>query len=278
MVVSGVVGSCHGSGLKKNFYRHKCHDAEIIIKNTTEQYVANDPMLPAKFLRMHFHDCFVRGCDGSVLLNSTANNTAEKEAIPNQTVSACLGMQFLTKRDGKCREVPRRWLNFLLLSPTIPSSNKVLLNKASMTRLSGLIRTLNACAHTIGVGHCNTFRNRLYNFTGSGDQDPSLNATYAAFLKSQCRSLSDNTTVVPMVPGSALKFDNNYYFTVKQHKGLFQSDAALLTNNVSSHIVHKLLDEEKFFKEFAKSMKKMEAVGVLTGNAGEIRKKCFVVN
>ncbi|KAE8703741.1 Peroxidase 56 [Hibiscus syriacus] len=249
MVVSGVVGSCHGSGLKKNFYRHKCHDAEIIIKNTTEQYVANDPMLPAKFLRMHFHDCFVRGCDGSVLLNSTANNTAEKEAIPNQTVSACLGMQFLTNSENHSGK-------FIPVEET----------NVERMRSYDWSRSLQY------------LQNRLYNFTGSGDQDPSLNATYAAFLKSQCRSLSDNTTVVPMVPGSALKFDNNYYFTVKQHKGLFQSDAALLTNNVSSHIVHKLLDEEKFFKEFAKSMKKMEAVGVLTGNAGEIRKKCFVVN
>ena len=29
----------------------------------------------------------IQGCDGSVLLNSTANNTAEKEAIPNQSLS-----------------------------------------------------------------------------------------------------------------------------------------------------------------------------------------------
>ncbi|XP_039003723.1 peroxidase 3-like [Hibiscus syriacus] len=314
LVVGVLVGSCHGSGLEKNFYRHKCHDAETIIKNVTEKYVANDPTLPAKFLRMHFHDCFVRGCDGSVLLNSTANNTAEKDSIPNLTVSgfdviddikaevekkcpnvvSCADVLALAardavsfkfrkplwkvytgRRDGRVSRssealanLPSPFSNFTVLVRNFANQG---LNIHDLVVLSG--------GHTIGVGHCNTFSNRLYNFTGRGDQDPSLNATYAAFLKTQCRSLNDTTTFVPMDPGSVLKFDNNYYLTVKQHKGLFQSDAALLTNNVSRHIVHKLLeDEEKFFEEFAESMKKMGAIGVLTGNAGEIRKKCFVVN
>ncbi|MBA0754617.1 hypothetical protein Gogos_021383 [Gossypium gossypioides] len=87
IVVFGVVGSCHGGSLKKDYYDNTCPDAEAIIKNATEKRVTNDPTLPARFLRMHFHDCFVRGCDGSVLLNSTTNNTAEKDAIPNLTLA-----------------------------------------------------------------------------------------------------------------------------------------------------------------------------------------------
>ena len=67
----------------------------------------------------------------------------------------------------------------------------------------------NVGGHTIGVGHCNAFSSRLYNFTGKGDQDPSLDPTYAAFLKTKCKSLSDNTTTVEMDPGSSTKFDSN---------------------------------------------------------------------
>lgn len=81
-----------------------------------------------------------------------------------------------------------------------------------------------------------------------------------------------------MDPGSGSSFDNNYYKILRQNKGLFQSDAALLTNKGASNIVDELLDSDKFFTEFAQSMKRMGAVGVLTGNSGEIRKKCNVVN
>ena len=132
--------------------------------------------------------------------------------------------------------------------------------------------------HTIGVGHCNFFSNRLYNFTGKGDADPSLNATYAAFLKTQCPSLADNTTIVPMDPITPLSFDNNYYKILKLNEGLFQSDAALLTDYGSSNIINELLHSGKFFTKFAESMKRMGAISVLTGSAGQIRKNCLVVN
>lgn len=69
--------------------------------------------------------------------------------------------------------------------------------------------------HTIGVGHCNFFSNRLYNFTGKGDSDPSLNSKYVTFLKTKCQSLSDNTTTVEMDPGSSLTFDNDYFICLK---------------------------------------------------------------
>lgn len=132
--------------------------------------------------------------------------------------------------------------------------------------------------HTIGVGHCNLFSNRLYNFSGRGDQDPSLNGTYAEFLKSKCRSLSDNTTTVEMDPGSGVEFDSDYYVSLNENKGMFQSDAALLTNRGAREISRQLTDQGKFFTEFGQSMKRMGAIQVLTGTNGQIRNKCGVIN
>ncbi|CAL0300560.1 unnamed protein product [Lupinus luteus] len=138
---------------------------------------------------------------------------------------------------------------------------------------------VNVCvgAHTIGVGRCNLLRNRLYNFTGKGDEDPSLDTSYAAFLKTKCQS-GDITTTVDMDPTSSTNFNTDYYHNLLQKKGLFPSDAALLTQQQSADIAKELVDEGKFFAEFAQSMKRLGAIEVLTGSAGEIRNNCSVVN
>ncbi|XP_015575640.1 peroxidase 27-like [Ricinus communis] len=313
LLVLCVIGVCQGGGLRKKFYRKSCPQAEDIVRKVTERHVLSNPNLPAKLLRMHFHDCFVRGCDGSILIESTTNNTAEKDSIPNLTLTGfdviedikselekvCPGLvscadilalaardsvsyqfkkplwEVLTgRRDGSVSlasevfaHIPSPFANFSALKQNFKSKG---LTVHDLVVLSG--------GHTIGVGHCNLFSNRLYNFTGKGDQDPSLSATYAEFLKAKCRSLADTTTTVEMDPDSSFTFDNDYFVILKQHKGLFQSDAALLTNKIASKIAGELLNSKAFFTEFAQSMKRMGAIEVLTGSKGEIRKKCSVVN
>ncbi|CAL5208949.1 unnamed protein product [Lathyrus oleraceus] len=313
MILLSFLLVCQGSSLTKDFYRHSCPQAADIIKNKTLQHVTANPVLPAKLLRMHFHDCFVRGCDGSVLLNSTANNTAEKDAIPNLTLFgfdvideikdaieakcpktvSCADILALAARDAVSAQFNKPMWEVLTgrRDGTVSKSSEALANipgpNFNFTQLiqnfasKGL--TLHdlvvlSGAHTIGIGHCNAFSNRLYNFTGKGDQDPSLNSTYAAFLKTKCKSLSDNTTRVEMDPGSSRTFDSDYYPNLLQKKGLFQSDAALLTQDQSTGIVEELVNQNKFFTEFAQSMKRMGAVDILTGSAGEIRIKCSIVN
>ncbi|RDX79784.1 Peroxidase 3 [Mucuna pruriens] len=313
VVLLGFLGVCQGGSLRKKFYRDSCPQAEDTIKNKIEQYVSDNPNLPAKLLRMHFHDCFVRGCDGSVLLNSTANNTAEKDAIPNLTLAgfgviddiknaleakcpktvSCADILALAARDAVSVQFNKPMWEVLTgrRDGTVSKSSEALANIPApffnLTQLKQSFASKGLTSHdlvvlsgghTIGIGHCNLFSRRLYNFTGKGDQDPSLNSSYAAFLKTKCKSLSDTSTTVEMDPGSSRKFDSDYYPNLLEKKGLFQSDAAILTQDQSADIAKELVDQNKFFTEFAQSMKRMGAIGVLTGSAGEIRNKCSLVN
>ena len=136
-------------------------------------------------------------------------------------------------------------------------------------------------AHTIGLAHCPAFSRRLYNSTGPGGVDPTLDSEYAANLKAnKCKTPNDNTTKNEMDPGSRNTFDLSYYTLLTNRRGLFQSDAALTTDSTSLALINQLLSNplKFFYAEFATSMEKMGRVNVKTGSEGEIRKQCAFVN
>lgn len=133
--------------------------------------------------------------------------------------------------------------------------------------------------HTIGVSHCSSFENRLYNFTGKADSDPSLDSKYVAELKRKCKP-GDTKTIVEMDPGSVRSFDEDYYTLVSKRRGLFESDGALLNDKETRDYVLGQVATKglSFGRDFGESMVKMGMIGVLTGNNGEIRKHCAFVN
>lgn len=106
-----------------------------------------------------------------------------------------------------------------------------------------------------------------------------MNPSYVRVLKKKCKP-TDFRTPVDMDPGSAKTFDSHYYNAVAQGKGLFVSDSALLNDvETKSYVITQAgTSGLSFNKDFSDSMYKLGFVGILTGNQGEIRKKCSSVN
>ncbi|THG14735.1 hypothetical protein TEA_015666 [Camellia sinensis var. sinensis] len=72
--------------LRVGFYSSTCPHAEQIVRQTVQKRFRTDRSITPALLRMHFHDCFVKGCDASILIDSTQTTQSEKDAFPNQSV------------------------------------------------------------------------------------------------------------------------------------------------------------------------------------------------
>ncbi|KAI4330989.1 hypothetical protein MLD38_029224 [Melastoma candidum] len=306
------------SQLEVGYYQDKCRLAEIIVKAEVFEALSKDPGLAAGFVRLHFHDCFVRGCDGSVLLDSTPNKPAEKDSPINNPslrgfevidrakakiesickgVVSCADIVAFAARDGVefsggiGYDVPAGRKDGLISNLTdtftnLPPPTDTLQQLVTSFTSKGLTEedliTLYG-AHTIGRSHCTSFNNRLYSFSTKASQDPSLDPSYATKLKKQCPNpkviLNDTFLVVPMDPITPNTFDVNYYIGILNNKGLFASDETLLSSPATGNLIRKNIAYPKQWEsKFAASMVKMGQIQVLTGDAGEIRTNCRKIN
>ncbi|XP_021719616.1 peroxidase 56-like [Chenopodium quinoa] len=304
------------SGLSVGYYGYSCPQAESIALNVIKESLYVDPTLAGPLLRMFFHDCFVRGCDASILLDSPTKQ-GEKDAIPNLTLRgyeiidkvksalemhcpgtvSCADILAIVSRDVVVETGGAYWdvelgrrdgfvtsLTEALTSLPPPFFNITsLINSFIQKGLSVKDLVVLSGAHTLGVSHCSSFKNRLYNFNGGGDNsfDPTMDPKYVPALRKKCTK-NGADVIVEMDPRSSKKFDNDYFKQVSNNRGLFQSDAALLDNYDTKYYVeaHKngRNEEKKFFEDFGVSMVGMGRIEVLTGNAGQVRKVCSKIN
>ncbi|CAN1231766.1 Peroxidase 16 [Linum grandiflorum] len=296
------------SQLSPDFYRNTCPNVVSIVRSAVRAKFQQTFVTAPATLRLFFHDCFVRGCDASVLLASPTNN-AEKDhpddvslagdgfdtvikancrnkvscadilALATREAVILTGGPFyrveLGRRDGRIstkssvqHKLPHANFNLNQLNQMFAARS---LSQTDMIALSG--------AHTLGFSHCNQFSNRIYGFSPRNRIDPTLNFQYAMQLRQMCPVRVDPRIAINMDPTTPQRFDNAYYRNLQQGKGLFTSDQVLFTDPRSRPTVNRFAASNTAFGQaFVAAITKLGRVGVLTGSRGEIRRDCSRVN
>ncbi|KAJ0799560.1 putative peroxidase [Helianthus annuus] len=71
-------------GLSWDYHHKTCHKVEKIVRKHLKKVFNKDISQAAGLLRLHFHDCFVQGCDGSVLLDGSHGGPSEQTHHPTK--------------------------------------------------------------------------------------------------------------------------------------------------------------------------------------------------
>ncbi|XP_006662004.2 peroxidase 5-like [Oryza brachyantha] len=255
--------------------------------------------MPASLLRLHFHDCFVNGCDGSVLLEAS-DGQAEKNASPNLSLR---GFEVVDRIKARLEATCRQTVSCAdILAYAARDSVRVMtggyeyavpggrpdgtVSRASMTGdlppprqrnvdllaqyfarkgLSMDDMVVLSGAHTLGVAKCGTFAYRL-----TSDGDKCMSAAFRNDLRRQCNYKSD--AVVALDAGSPYGFDTSYYGNVLANCTVLESDAAL-NSPKTLQLVTQLRDSKALFiNRFATAMVRMG--NLRGGNPGKVRDNC----
>ncbi|BBN17815.1 peroxidase [Marchantia polymorpha subsp. ruderalis] len=262
------------SSFRVGFYNQTCPAAESIVRSTLISRFQSDIRLPARLIRLLFHECFVTGCDGSLLVTSTASNQAEKDAAPNLNVAgydavdaaksalenacpgvvSCADIEVLLAREavsllgGPNITVPTGRLDARSSSASLAASTLPGLG----TSVPGMIAAFAAKgfttqdmvallgAHTVGAAFCNSFSYRLYNFKGTNQSDPSMNSILLGKLRTVCPRSPvnpDPTVALDQGNNSINAFDSSFFRELLNGNGILEIDQAIAVHNQTAAIV-----------------------------------------
>ena len=253
--------------LSPNYYRHSCPRVQRIVSDVIAAKQRANPSTAAGTLRLFFHDCFVNGCDASVLVSPLSSTAAPERAaeinlsLPGDAFdavarakaaleSACPGVV-------SCADVlalAARDLVGILGGPRFPVAlgrrdsarsdardvegnlPRTNMSARAMVRLfagkglSAREMVALAGAHTVGFSHCAEFAHRIYGYRGAGaaGHDPRLNPEFARALQRSCAGYrTDPTVSIFNDIVTPSEFDEAYYKNLPHGLGLLASDAAI---------------------------------------------------
>ncbi|XP_062150092.1 lignin-forming anionic peroxidase-like [Alnus glutinosa] len=289
--------------LSPKFYDNTCPNALSTIRTAIRTAVSSERRMAASLVRLHFHDCFVQGCDASILLKDAERNALQnKDSVRGYEVIdsakaevektcpgvvSCADILALAARDASVAVGGPSWTvklgrrdsttaSLTLAERELPTAadnlDKLISNFAGkglsardMVALSG--------SHTLGQARCTTFRDRIY------DDESDIDAGFANTRKRRCPVTGGDQNLAALDLVTPNSFDNNYFKNLIQKKGLLASDQVLFSGGSTDNVVSEYSRSPATFKsDFASAMIKMSEIEPLTGSAGQIRRICSAVN
>ncbi|KAK1412455.1 hypothetical protein QVD17_33720 [Tagetes erecta] len=306
-LIFSIATASSDSGLSSSYYDRVCPKALPTIKRVVKDALAQERRMGASLLRLHFHDCFVNGCDASILLDQTSTIDSEKNAAPNansargfevidkikfevdkvcgRPVVSCADILTVAARDSVAELGGPSWKVRLGRKDSTTASQAAA--NASIPSpfmdLPALIKNFKdqgldeddlvvlSGAHTLGFAQCRTFRDRIY-------RDTNIDPHFASHLRTICPQVGGDSRLAPLDPTPGA-FDVKYFTDLVDKKGVLRSDQALFNGGETDEVVSEYSkDQKEFFEDFAKSMIKMGDIKPLTGNRGQIRNNCRKIN
>lgn len=311
-----TTGNAAASGLKLNYYSKSCPRAEEIVREQVRSHYEEHGNTAVSWLRALFHDCTVKSCDASLLLETDAARglvseqsatrsfgmrnfkyfddikSALERACPG-TVS-CADLLVLAARDGVAMlggpaDIPMRTGRrdatesyYGEVERYLPTHNDtvsaVLSRFASMgVDAEGVVALLGA--HSVGRVHCFNLVARLYPAV-----DGSIEPAYGAYLRERCPTADakEDTRDVAYARNdrnTPMVIDNMYHKNLLKGRGLLLVDQRLATDPRTAPFVRKMAADNAYFHDtFAAALVKMSENAPLTGDKGEVRKDCKFVN
>ncbi|CAI0541092.1 unnamed protein product [Linum tenue] len=268
--------------LKYQYYRRytSCRYAEEFVRHQVTLYWNRDKTITAKLLRLLYSDCFVTGCDASILLDGPES---EKMAPQNARLG---GFELIDKiktvMESRCPGVvscadilnlATRDAVHLAGGPSYPlftgrrdgmtsRASTVDLPSASISSKAALAyfesKTLDVLdmatllgAHAIGTTDCSNVVDRLYNFNNTGKPDPTMSKEFADQLRKTCPPPNNSKGQQAKVPwvylnpdsGPSYQLGNSYYKRALAYQSVLGVDQQLLYSNDTRELTGEYGDE-----------------------------------
>ncbi|XP_009627391.1 suberization-associated anionic peroxidase 1-like [Nicotiana tomentosiformis] len=275
------------------------------VGSVVAEAISRERRMGASLIRLFFHDCFVDGCDGGILLNDIPGRfQGEKTSPPNDNsvrgyevidqakqriknmcpgaAVSCADILALAARDSvamlggipypvRLGRRDARTANFTGSLTQLPAPFDDLNTQLKKFRAKGMSpreMVALAGAHTIGFARCVTMCD-----------DNNINPAMKSTLKCNCPVNNNDTNLVPLDLITPNFFDKAYYDDLNRNQGLLFSDQVLTGNSTTNDFVRSYSNNGfLFLRDFNAAMTKMGDLPPSPGARLEIRDVCSRVN